>query len=101
MNKKEVINNEVVEAAEEIVENSGLSKGVKILVGVGLGIFAVTVVYNVSVVAVSAAYKYVANPIITKVRTKLKQKKASGEDETIVMEQPEIMSLKDLEGKLF
>ena len=36
MNNNEIMNNEVVEATEEVIENAGLSKGVKIAAGIGL-----------------------------------------------------------------
>lgn len=31
MNNNEIMNNEVVEATEEVIENAGLSKGVRLL----------------------------------------------------------------------
>ena len=34
MNNNEIMNNEVVEATEEVIENAGLSKGVKIAAGI-------------------------------------------------------------------
>jgi len=53
MNNNEIMNNEVVEATEEVIENAGLSKGVKIAAGIGL-----------SVVVGVIVYKYVAKPVI-------------------------------------
>ena len=38
MNNNEIMNNEVVEATEEVIENAGLSKGVKIAAGIGLSV---------------------------------------------------------------
>lgn len=52
MNNNEIMNNEVVEATEEVIENAGLSKGVKIAAGIGL-----------SVVVGVVVYKYVAKPV--------------------------------------
>lgn len=52
MNNNEIMNNEVVEATEEVIENTGLSKGVKIAAGIGL-----------SVVVSVVVYKYVAKPV--------------------------------------
>ena len=44
MNNNEIMNNEVVEATEEVIENTGLSKGVKIAAGIGLILLAVTLI---------------------------------------------------------
>ena len=44
MNNNEIMNNEVVEATEEVIENAGLSKGVKIAAGIGLILLAVTLI---------------------------------------------------------
>ena len=57
MNNNEIMNNEVVEATEEVIENAGLSKGVKIAAGIGL-----------SVVVGVVVYKYVAKPVIANIR---------------------------------
>ena len=57
MNNNEIMNNEVVEATEEVIENAGLSKGVKIAAGIGL-----------SVVVGVVVYKYVAKPVIANIK---------------------------------
>ena len=44
MNNNEIMNNEVVEATEEVIENAGLSKGVKIAAGIGLILLGVTLI---------------------------------------------------------
>lgn len=80
MNKNEIISNKVVEAAEEIVDNTGLSSGVKIAAGVGL-----------SVVVGVVVYKYIAKPVIAKIKTKIKQKKTSAEEEPIILEESEVI----------
>lgn len=64
MENTEIMNNEVIEATEEIVE-TGMSKGVKVAAGIGL-----TVVVGV------IAYKYVAKPVIAKIRAEIEQRKA-------------------------
>lgn len=46
MNNNEIMNNEVVEATEEVIENAGLSKGVKIAAGIGLSVVVGVVVYK-------------------------------------------------------
>lgn len=64
MNNNEIMNNEVVEATEEVIENAGLSKGVKIAAGIGL-----------SVVVGVVVYKYVAKPVIANIKAQIEQKK--------------------------
>lgn len=59
MNNNEIMNNEVVEATEEVIENVGLSKGVKIAAGIGL-----------SVVVGVVVYKYVAKPVIANIKAR-------------------------------
>ena len=72
MNNNEIMNNEVVEATEEVIENAGLSKGVKIAAGIGL-----------SVVVGVVVYKYVAKPVI-------EQKKMAAEDDTVILEESDV-----------
>lgn len=64
MENTEIMNNEVIEATEEIVE-TGMSKGIKVAAGIGL-----TVVVGV------IAYKYVAKPVIAKIKAEIEQRKA-------------------------
>lgn len=66
MNNNEIMNNEVVEATEEVIENAGLSKGVKIAAGIGL-----------SVVVGVVVYKYVAKPRSSRRRWLLRRRRLS------------------------
>ena len=75
MENNEIMNNEVVGNIEEVVENTGLSKGAKIIAGIGLG----TVVGLV-------AYKYVGKPVVAKIKARIKQKKMAAEENTIISE---------------
>lgn len=70
MENTEIMNAEVVEATEEIVK-TGMSKGVKIAAGMGL-----------AVVVGVVAYKYVAKPLIAKIKANHEQKKTVAEEET-------------------
>lgn len=75
MNNTEIMNNEVVEATEEVIENTGLSKGVKVAVGIGLSIVVGVIVY-----------KYVAKPVIANIKTQIEQKKMAAEEQTIILD---------------
>lgn len=72
MNNNEIMNNEVVEATEEVIENAGLGKGVKIAAGIGL-----------SVVVGVVVYKYVAKPVIANIKAQIEQKKMAAEENTV------------------
>lgn len=74
MNNNEIMNNEVVEATEEVIENAGLSKGVKIAAGIGL-----------SVVVGVVVYKYVAKPVIANIKAQIEQKKMAAEENTVIL----------------
>ena len=78
MNNNEIMNNEVVEATEEVIENAGLSKGVKIA-GIGL-----------SVVVGVVVYKYVAKPVIANIKAQIEQKKMAAEDDTVILEESDV-----------
>ena len=70
MNNNEIMNNEVVEATEEVIENAGLSKGV--VVGVVI-------------------YKYVAKPVIANIKAQIEQKKKmAAEEETVILEESDV-----------
>ena len=56
MENTKIMNNEVIEATEEVIENTGMSKGVKIAAGIGL-----------SVVVGYVVYKYVAKPVVANI----------------------------------
>lgn len=75
MENNEIMNNEVVGDIEEVTENAGLSKGAKIIAGIGLG----TVVGLI-------AYKYVGKPVVAKIKARFKQKKMADEEKTIISE---------------
>lgn len=75
MNNTEIMNNEVVEATEEVIENTGLSKGVKVAAGIGLSIVVGVIVY-----------KYVAKPVIANIKTQIEQKKMAAEEQTIILD---------------
>lgn len=79
MNNNEIMNNEVIETAEEVIE----SKGIKIAAGVGL-----------SVVVGVVVYKYVAKPVIANIKTQIKQKKMAAEDEekVIVVDESDVVT---------
>lgn len=79
MNNNEIMNNEVVEATEEVIENAGLSKGVKIAAGIGLSVV-------VGVVGV-VVYKYVAKPVIANIKAQIEQKKMAAEENTVILEE--------------
>lgn len=83
MNNNEIMNNEVIETAEEVIESTGMSKGIKIAAGVGL-----------SVVVGVVVYKYVAKPVIANIKTQIKQKKIAAEDEekVIVVDESDVVT---------
>ncbi len=68
MENREIMNNDVIEATEEVIE-TGSKKGLKIVAGIGMG-----------VVVAGLLYKYVAKPVVAKIKTKIKQKKTDFED---------------------
>ncbi len=70
MENTEIMNNEVMETTEEIVE-TGMSKGIKVTVGIGL-----------AVVGGVIAYRYLAKPLIAKIKANLDRKKMETEEET-------------------
>ena len=70
MENTEIMNNEVIEATEEVSENTGMSKGVKIAAGIGL-----------SVVVGYVVYKYVAKPVIANIKAQINQKKMDAEEQ--------------------
>lgn len=81
MNNNEIMNNEVVEATEEVIENAGLSKDVKIAAGIGL-----------SVVIGVVVYKYVAKPVIAKIKVQIEQKKMAAEENTVILEESDVVT---------
>lgn len=79
MNNNEIMNNEVVEATEEVIENAGLSKGVKIAAGIGLVVGVVV-------------YKYVAKPVIANIKAQIEQKKMAAEEKTVILEESDVVT---------
>lgn len=77
MNNNEIMNNEVVEATEEVIENAGLSKGVKIAAGIGLSV---------------VVYKYVAKPVIANIKAQIEQKKMAAEENTVILEESDVVT---------
>lgn len=80
MNNNEIMNNEVIEATEDVIENTGSIKGAKIAAGVGLSIVAGVVVY-----------KYVAKPVVANIKNKIKHKKMATEEEITIIEESDII----------
>lgn len=72
MENTKIMNNEVIEATEEVIENTGMSKGVKIAAGIGL-----------SVVVGYVVYKYVAKPVIANIKAQINQKKMDAEEQVM------------------
>lgn len=64
MENNAIMNNEVIETTEEVIENTGMSKGIKIAAGIGL-----------SVIVGFVVYKYVAKPVIANIKTQIELKK--------------------------
>lgn len=75
MENTEIMNNDVIEATEEVIENTGMSKGIKIAAGVGL-----------SVVVGYVLYKYVAKPVVANIKARINQKKMAAEEQVIYAE---------------
>ena len=75
MENTKIMNNEVIETTEEVIENTGMSKGVKIAAGIGL-----------SVVVGYVVYKYVAKPVMANIKTRINQKKMAAEEQAMYVE---------------
>ena len=75
MENTKIMNNEVIEATEEVIENTGMSKGVKIAAGIGL-----------SVVVGYVVYKYVAKPVVANIKAQINQKKMATEEQVMYAE---------------
>lgn len=85
MNNTEIMNNEVIETAEEVIEKTGMSKGVKIAAGIGLSVV-------VGVVVGVVVYKYVAKPVIANIKAQIEQKKMAAEERTVISDESEIVT---------
>ena len=72
MENTNIMNNEVIEATEEVIENTGMNKGVKIAAGIGL-----------SVVVGYVVYKSVAKPVVANIKAKIDQKKMAAEEQAM------------------
>lgn len=79
MENNAIMNNEVIETTEEVIENTGMSKGVKIATGIGL-----------SVIVGFVVYKYVAKPVIANIKTQIELKKMAAEEKTIIAEEADV-----------
>ncbi len=75
MENTEIMNNDVIEATEEVIENTGMSKGIKIAAGVGL-----------SVIVGYVLYKYVAKPVVANIKARINQKKMAAEEQAMYAE---------------
>lgn len=75
MENTEIMNNEVIDATEEVIENTGMNKGVMIAAGIGL-----------SVVVGYVLYKYVAKPVVANIKARINQKKMAAEEQVIYAE---------------
>lgn len=75
MKNTKIMNNEVIEATEEVIENTGMSKGVKIAAGIGL-----------SVVVGYVVYKYVAKPVVANIKAQINQKKMAAEEQQMYVD---------------
>lgn len=75
MENTKIMNNEVIEATEEVIENTGMSKGVKIAAGIGL-----------SVVVGYVVYKYVAKPVVANIKAQINQKKMAAEEQQMYVD---------------
>lgn len=72
MENTKIMNNEVIEATEEVIENTGMSKGVKIAASIGL-----------SVVVGYVVYKYVAKPVVANIKAQINRKKMAAEEQAM------------------
>ena len=79
MENTKIMNNEVIEATEDVIENTGMNKGIKVAAGIGL-----------SVVVGVIVYKYVAKPVIANIKAQIEQKKMAAEGQAIVMDESDV-----------
>lgn len=79
MENNAIMNNEVIETTEEVIENTGMSKGIKIAVGIGL-----------SVIVGFVVYKYVAKPVNANIKTQIELKKMAAEKKTIIVDEADV-----------
>lgn len=84
MENTEIMNNEVIDATEEVIENTGMNKGVMIAAGVGL-----------SVVVGYVLYKYVAKPVVANIKARINQKKMAAEEQAIYAESEVVNSIEE------
>lgn len=79
MENNAIMNNEVIETTEEVIENTGMSKGIKIAAGVGL-----------SVIVGFVVYKYVAKPVIANIKTQIEMKRWLLRRKTIIVDEADV-----------
>lgn len=82
MENNAIMNNEVIETTEEVIENTGMSKGIKIAAGAGLSVIVGFVGFVV--------YKYVAKPVIANIKTQIELKKMAAEEKTIIVDEADV-----------
>ena len=74
-----IVSEKCIETTEEVIENTGMSKGIKIAAGVGL-----------SVIVGFVVYKYVAKPVIANIKTQIELKKMAAEEKTIIVDEADV-----------
>lgn len=79
MENNAIMNNEVIESTEEVIENTGMSRGIKIAADIGL-----------SVIVGFMVYKYVAKPVIANIKTQIELKKMAAEKKTIIVDEADV-----------
>ena len=79
MENNAIMNNKGIETTEEVIENAGMSKGIKIAAGIGL-----------SVIVGFMVYKYVAKPVIANIKTQIELKKMAAEKKTIIVDEADV-----------
>lgn len=81
MDNTKIMNNEVIENTEEVIENTGMSKGIKIAAGIGLSVIVGVVVY-----------KYVAKPVIANIKFQINQKKMAASEQEMYVDESDSIS---------
>lgn len=81
MDNTKIMDNEVIEATEEVIENTGMSKGIKIAAGIGLSVIVGVVVYN-----------YVAKPVIANIKAQINQKKMAAAEQEMYIDESDSVS---------
>ena len=85
MDNTKIMDNEVIEATEEVIENTGMSKGIKIAAGIGLSVIVGVVVY-----------KYVAKPVIANIKAQINQKKMAAAEQEMYVDESDGISEEEI-----